>query len=370
MSSLGRFGVRPGTGQESSYRLGTRKLKTPAIIREILYPLTELAVALAMIVFLLLEVLAEAAGLLGIWLFLVILPAYFRYLLYLLEARANGREAPPPGGELFNWVENFWSLFPLVLLCLLIWGTYFLGTELSVAAAIAFGAIVLLIFPASMAVLATTRSPVESINPAALIVLLKNCGREYLGVPLVIVAMFFIIWNLAILGAPTILLKASAIYASVLMFTLTGSVLHEKGGSISVDLPPVREPGIEQLQADQIRERTQVLNHAYGFISRGNRHGGLQHLYGWLEKEADPDPACQWFFEQMLNWESTQAALVFAQAYLSLLLKQRRDIEALKLIARCRLVDARFKPLAQDSGTALAAAEREGNDELYEYLKR
>ncbi len=345
-------------------------MKPDDLAREILYPLTDMSVVLALIVFLLFEMLAEAAGLLGIWLAIVILPAYFRYLLALLEARANGKEAPVPGIELFNWVENFWSLFPLVLLSLLIWGAYILATNVSLAAAIVFGGIVLFVYPASMAILATTRSPFESLKPAAFFVLLKNCGRTYLIIPLVMVAVIFAIWNLANVGAPSLLIKASWIYASFLMFTLTGSVLREKGAAIGVDLPPAQEPGAEKLHSDVLRERTTVLNHAYGFISRGNRQGGLKHIYGWIEKEADPDAACRWFFEQMLNWESSDAAIDFAQTYLSLLLIQRRDIEALKLIARCLLVDARFKPRTADISAASAAAERQGNNELYEYLNR
>jgi hypothetical protein len=102
-----------------------------------------------------------------------------------------------------------------------------------------------------MAVLATTRSPVESLNPVALIVLLKSCGRRYLVIPMVVVTALFAVWSLAIVGAPYWLIKASAIYASFLLFTLTGSVLRDKGASISVDLPPAREPGIERLRADE-----------------------------------------------------------------------------------------------------------------------
>ena len=345
-------------------------MKRDDLVREILYPLTDMSIVLALIVFLLFEMLAEAAGMLGFWLAIVILPAYFRYLLSLLEARASGREAPVPGIELFNWVENFWSLFPLVLFSLLIWGVYILATKVSLAAAIVFGGIVLLVYPASMAVLATTRSPLESLKPAAFLVVLENCGRAYLIIPLVMVALIVAIWNLANAGAPSLLIKVSSIYASFLMFTLTGSVLHEKGASIGIDLPPSREPGAEKLHSDVLRERTKVLNHAYGFISRGNRQGGLKHLYGWIEKEVDPDGACRWFFEQMLKWESADAVLDFAQTYLSLLLIQRRDIEALKLIARCLLVDARFRPRAMDIAAAKAAAERQGNNELYEYLNR
>ena len=361
---MGRLWLRSGAGQ------GSRKLKAPAIIREIFYPLTETTVVLALIGFVLLSSLAQAAGLLGAWLAVVIVPAFFRYLLHLLEARANGRNPLPPGIELFNWVQNFWSLFPLVLLCILIWGSYFLANNFSITAALLLGLLMLLIFPASMAVLSMTRSPLESLNPAALFVLISSCGLAYLLVPVVVVAMSLLVWYLVATGAPRIVTNAAEMYTLFLLFSLTGGVLREKGASISVDMPPAREPDAEKLDADLTHERTKVLNHAYGFVSRGNRQGGLQHLADWIEKEVDAEEAYQWFFEQMLKWESNEAALFFAQRYISWLLEHRRDVQVLKLIARCRLEDARFKPLAEDRSAARAAAERLGNDELYEYLSR
>jgi hypothetical protein len=325
---------------------------------------------LALIVFLLLGALAQAAGLLGIWLAIVIVPAFFRYLLYLLEARAAGRQAPPPGIELFNWVENFWSLFPLVLVSLLAWGTWFLASWISPAAAWSFGILIVLIFPASMAILSVTRSPLESLNPAAFVVLIRNCGRDYLLIPAVTIAMAFLIGFLVVSQQPALLTTALGLYATILTFTLTGSVMHANAAGIKVDIPPPLEPDAEKPAADLINERTIVLNHAYGFVSRGNRDGGLQHVYDWIRKEADADAAWQWFFEQMLTWESNTAALTFAQPYLSWLLDGRHDMQALKLIARCRLENPRFKPLPDLRSAALAAAERQHNDELCKYLRR
>lgn len=370
MSSLGWFRLRSGTSQGNRQRSGTAELKPATFIREILYPLTDTTVTLALIVFVLLFSLARAAGGFGIWLAIIILPAFFRYLLQLLEARANGRNPPPPGIELFNWAQNFWSLAPLVLLCVLIWGSYFLASNVSFIAAWMLAVSILLLYPASMAVLAMTHSPAESLNPAALFVLLKTCGPPYLLVPAVVVAMSLMTWYLGTVGATQIVTNAAAMYTLFLMFTLTGSVLRKKGASISVDMPPAREPDAEKLDADLTHERTQVLNHAYGFISRGNRQGGLQHLAKWIEKEVDAGEAYQWFFEQMLKWESNEAALFFAQRYLAWLLKHRRDVQVLKLIARCRLENERFKPLEEDRSAARAAAERRGNDELYEFLSR
>ncbi|MFQ5981900.1 MAG: hypothetical protein ACE5KS_00855 [Woeseiaceae bacterium] len=365
MPPLGRLGIRPRTRQE---RYGAAQLTPAKLIREIVYPFTDMAVLAALTTFLLLGVLAAAAGLLGLWLALVILPAYFRYLLYLLEARAHGRGAPSLGIELFNWVENFWSLFPLVLLCLVIWGEIVLLRNLHFLAAVIPA--VLILFPASMAVLAMTRSPAESVNPAAIFRLVRACGRDYLMIPLTVVAMSFVLAYLSFLAVPGILIKAGAMYTSFLLFTLTGTVLHENAATIPVDIPPQREPDAEQLEADLTRKRTQVLNHAYGFVSRGNRQGGLQHIDQWIDQEVDSDAAYRWFFEEMLKWESTDAALFFAQDYLSRLLSQRRDVEALKLINRCLLENARFRPLPGDVAAAQAAADRQRNDELAEYLRR
>ena len=71
-------------------------MKASDIGRELLYPLAHMAVFFAMVFYWLLFGLAQIAGLFGIALLFLTTPAYLRYLLYLLEARANGRPAPVP----------------------------------------------------------------------------------------------------------------------------------------------------------------------------------------------------------------------------------------------------------------------------------
>lgn len=322
-----------------------------------------------MVVLLLLGALAKAGGILGLWLAFIIVPAYFRYLLYLLEARVNGLDAPVLGAELFNLIENFWSLFPLVLICLSIWGEYYLISTFPDWVGFLPGIILLFLFPASMAVLAMTRSPIESLNPAALFVLMKSCGRDFLWIPFVTLITSMLIWYLIEINVSGFLVNAFLMYASFLMFTLTGAVVRANAAGIKIDIPAPLEPDAEQIDADLTHERTKVLNHAYGFVSRDNRQGGLQHIEDWIGREADIDAAYLWFFGQMLKWESKDAALFFAQRYLARLLEQERDIEALKLIGRCRLEDERFKPVPELKEAALAAAVRQGNSELCEYLR-
>lgn len=134
--------------------------------------------------------------------------------------------------------------------------------------------------------------------------------------------------------------------------------------------------GYDPVPGDKVRvdtglakERAAALNHAYGFISRGNRDGGFKHLYGYLDRDPEPDVAWAWFFEQMLGWEIQEPALLFGQQYLSRLLGDEDYVAAVKLMMRCRLINDAFKPLAGDSELALLAAEHCQNDELIAILQ-
>ena len=71
----------------------------------------------------------------------------------------------------------------------------------------------------------------------------------------------------------------------------------------------------------------------------------------------------------MLDWEPNDAALFFAQSYLSRLLDERLHVDAVKLIARCRLENPAFKPLTSDRERALEVATALGHDDLAAYLR-
>src|SRR5690606_25231547 len=113
-------------------------MRAERFLRELAWPLTEPVVLLAIVSFSLLATLAQAAGLLGIWLGIVLLPALFCYLLMLLEARAYGRTTPVANIELFSFITNFWSLAWLVIVAIIIWGGTFLAAYASLLAAQVF----------------------------------------------------------------------------------------------------------------------------------------------------------------------------------------------------------------------------------------
>ncbi|MGI9205260.1 MAG: hypothetical protein ACR2Q3_14690 [Woeseiaceae bacterium] len=344
-------------------------MKPSEVLREIAYPLTNLTIVFAMLFFWLMFSLVAKAGLIGIWLLVLVAPAYFRYLLALLEARANGRLAPVPSAEMFAPADSLWTLTPLILLALLIWsGIWLDGTQYAWLARI-FGILVLVIAPASLGILAITHSPDESLNPMAIGRMIRVCGADYLMVPAIIIGITGLLFLLAANDIPFFLVDLGTSYQTVLLFTLTGALLHARDLAVDLHIEATVEIGEDEIARNLENDRQQVANHAYGFISRGNREGGFAHIFDWIQKESDVDAASAWFFGEMMKWESKDAALFYAQTYLSHLLHHEQETQALKLISTCIHANPQWKPTADDRQHAIELAAKYQRHDLLESLR-
>ena len=337
-------------------------------LQELSYPARNLGTIVAIVVFGLLLKLAMMAGLLGIWLFVVVLPAFMRYLVLIAQARARGRDADSPGIEYFSLVGNLWTLFAAIPILFVGMGYNWLSNEFGYALAVLFAFAAAAIVPAMMAVLVITQSPLQSLNPAALYTLVRETGSAYWYGPTTVVLVFLVAPLLSAL--PDTLILLAELYLLVVVYAVIGAVTRERGLIDEVDIDDAVERDPAEQVADLFRQRTAVLNHAYGFVSRGNREGGLSHIYSWLMNDPDPVAAWPWFFTQMLNWENNEHALWFAQEYIHWLLVRNEQVAAVKVMLRCRLLNERFRPRAEDLEAAVAAAESSGNRELAEALKR
>lgn len=339
-------------------------MKATDVVKELGYPVRDSAVLMAMLLFFGLLEFAAIGGILGLFLAFLIAPALFRYLILLLEARARGRAAEPPGIELFQWFGNSWSLFPVVPMVALVGLHLFLSNRYGLSAALAIDVAVAVAGPASLAVLAITHSPLESLRPGAIIGVIVRCGAGYWIAPAFLAAAAAGFAWLAASSLSRFVLHFVIFYVAFAFHALLGGILKPHRLHEELDIPAPVGPDDEQRAADLDRQRTIVLNHAYGFMSRDNRGGGLAHVYDWLERDPDPARAWRWFFEQMLKWENKDAALVFAQQYLNQLLQADLDVEAVKLMLRCRIVNPAFVPYPDDRELARQAALRCHNDDL------
>jgi hypothetical protein len=331
-------------------------------LRELAFPATSTTTLIALVTFVILIGLALVAGLLGLWLAVATIPALLRYMTMIAEARSIGADTAAPGIEYFTIVGQFWTLFPVVPVVALAYVIAGLRETLGApeTTMIAIGAAALL--PAHIGVLVLTHSPLQSLNPRAIVGYVRRTGASYwygsATVMLVIVAPLFL-RQLSIAA-----LVIVEVYLVAACFAVIGGVT--RGGQLveQVDVPDAAEPDVEKVLAADILARTQVLNHAYGFASRGNRDGALNHVYGWLAQDPDPDAAWPWFLDQMLLWNDTYPGLLLAQQYLGRLLAHGNQVAAVKLMLRCRMLNPRFRPLSPDIPAAIAAAKACNNDDL------
>lgn len=334
------------------------------LTRELGFPLRHGTLAIAIVVFYLLVKLALAAGLFGLWLAIVILPAMTRFLLGVAESRIYARPLSPPGIEQFNWLASPAALMAMLWLAVAAWAIVQSGTSRGLSAAAGAAVAALFVLPAPIAALAVSRSPLASINPFALTALVRKCGWRYLSIPAVLLLVLAISTLLHRAGAPGAVVDLLLMYAVFLLFTLTGGVAADSDASAMIAGPVAQEPDPEATIERLDKEREAVLNHAYGMISRGNRDGGLAHIDSFLASSDFVLEDYAWFFDGMMRWENTDAALFLAQAYLTRLLDSGQEVAALKLLTRCGRENPSFRPRSGDRERMSAIVEAHGREDL------
>ena len=338
-------------------------------IRALSYPLVEPSVLVPLIFFWLLLSLASWGGVLGLFMMFLLLPAVLRYQMILLEARARGMKPEVPGIEFFNWFGNGWTLFPVVIFVVLVWVTVAAGSQFGSSALFAMLVFSGLFFPACIAVLAITHSPLQSVNPIALARLWKKCAATFWQATVYLVGVAWV--SMQAEGLPMMLAVLLQLALLFSFFSLVGSLIQPYGLIEDIDIPEMPQQDEASVASAAIeKSRINVLSHAYGFISRGNRDGGLNHLLESVAEDPDPVAARLWYFERMLTWDNTLPALFFAQHNVRDHLQHGEQVPAVKLIMRCRLIDAQFRPFPEDLEAAILAAEASDNPALAADLRR
>jgi hypothetical protein len=345
------------------------KMKPADLFREIVYPLTNVATLVPMIVSWLLFSVAGFFGLFGLFVFIVTLVPFMGYLMKLLEARAHNKEAPAFDAELMALFGNGWALFPLVIVVLLGWVQFAVAQRFSPTAAFVVVFLSGILLPASLGVLSVTRAPLQGLNPFALAQFIKSTATDYLLLIVTLDAVALILYLLLLSGVSSFWLGFGLVYLAFLLYSMTGAVTGSHRLTEKIHIAAPLGASTVQSQRELIGARQGVLNHAYGFVSRGNRAGGLAHIQTRIDSEADQDEANHWFFNEMLKWEDPGAALFFAQSYLHLLLSQQREPAALKLLSQCFFANSQFRPAEEDRAEVVELAARHGRNDLLKFLR-
>lgn len=338
------------------------------LLRALLIPILEPAVLMVLILFSVLFAIAQSSLLLGLFVLIFSLPPIFRYLMLIVEDCARGESPGALNAEFFNWVGGMHTFFPLPLTIAFGVVGFYAFDAYGMSGVYMTLAVAVVIFPTSLALLAITHSPLQSINPLAIWRLLAKSYRTFWIAPLYLA---LILWfSMQSTGLPVIVTNFIQLFLVFSFAAVTGTLIAPERLIDDVGIPAPVAPLRDKAENDLEQNRVLTLSHAYGFISRDNREGGFKHIFGEIERDPDPLGAWQWYFERMLTWEQKQHALFFAQHCIRDMLANDENIPALKMINRCHLLNEQFTPFREDIPAAIAVAERCGNIELAAVLKR
>jgi hypothetical protein len=338
------------------------------LLRAALLPLIDLSVLLPLLMFWGLVLFGVWRLPLGVIVIILALPPLFRYQSLVLESCAKGEAPRAFDAEFFDWIGTMWTLFPLPLAVAFLLGGVYAGEAWGEAGTGSVIVLAAVVYPASLALLAISHSPLESLNPIAITRLYRKAASTFWIAPLYLVVA---VW--AAIHAETLASPAAIFLQLFLLFSfaaVTGTLIEPYGLIHDLRIADAVEKDEQTIAGDIEARREFVLGHAYGFISRDNRGGGFNHIMNEIKRDPDPAGAWAWYFDRMLGWENKQHALFFAQHHVADMLDHGEDIPALKAIMRCRLLNESFRPFPEDIPRAIEVAERNGNIELAAVLKR
>ncbi len=313
-------------------------------INWVLYPLRGAALGV-LVVFALLATLALAAGLLGVWLLLILTIAISGYAFALLDAVAEGRrDAPEMTADVLSpWNErrSLWLMFVV-------------GSGIGIFQAMTritpptfvepIGFVLLAVLPAVIATLGLeSATPARVLNPIAVARAAWGMGVFYVVclLSLVLAGMLFAASGQSALMRPVSLFLQ--LYAWLMVFTVVGGTLYRRRhrlGTITVDSPEQRT---ERRLAAQRADLDRDLDEAYRLARAGRLDAAYREIRGTYAPGSDTGESGR-LFEALSQWEDKRLALRIGREWISVLIAERRSGAAVDVTARCLEWDPTFRP--------------------------
>jgi len=331
------------------------------MIRYLLYPFRS-AAALLVITFTLGWMLVLQAKLMGILLALVLLSWFFKYCFILLDAIVAGAHEPPVLSiEMVNPVDEQRPLAQALLIA----GGAALAVELGKLTFQALGWLagiaLLLMLPASIAVLGMSGNIVRAAWPPELLSVMRGIGRDYVVLLASIVAVILLVSIIVSSGAPFWLGIAAIQLGFLIIFSLVGGALHEHRLELGIEYRSERERLADRNERERISERARVMDHAYSKFRVGKPLEGWQEIQSWLNLHGHAaDPTDKLLLEHravlatVAGWDDVRPADRLTDDLIELYLTRRETGRALEVLEERLSSNPRYRPKNPTHATRLA----------------
>lgn len=319
--------------------------------RYLIYPLRGGALVLV-ITFTLGWVVVFQARLMGILLAVLLTSWFFKYCFILLDAVMAGAEEPPVLSiEMVNPVDE---QRPLAQAALIAGGTW-LAVEsgrLTVAAVgWLTGGILLLLLPASIAVLAMSSNLLRAAWPPELLSVVRGIGRDYFVLIALIAAVAVLVYAIVHNDAPYWLSIATTQLGLLTVFALVGGALHEHRLELGIEFRTPRERLAERTERERVSERSRMMDDAYTRFRVGKPLEGWQEIQSWLKLHGHAeDPTDKLLLEHRAvlatacGWDDVRPADRLTDDLVELYFARRETGRALEVVEERLATNPRYRP--------------------------
>jgi hypothetical protein len=286
-----------------------------------------------------------------------------KYCYVLLDHVAEGRMDPPVMSaetlspfEIRPWIQLAFIVMGAGL-CLWVGGT----------AGVALGVILLVLLPASIAVLGFGEPAYEAVNPVTLFRVVRGLGPLYLALLAAMVLYAAIGWFIADTGVWRFLVHAVHLLCEISFFSLIGGCMYLRRRQLGYEASESPERAAQKAESERTKARARMVDDVFQLARVGRQVDATAPLAQWL-RDLDADYACRdsyYVAEQVLRWENPAAVNTIGSTLIRHLLRFGRPDAALAVFERLRAHSAHFTmDSAPDLRTLAEFAESTGRGEL------
>jgi hypothetical protein len=302
--------------------------------------------------------LAMRAGIAGIPLALILISWFFKYCFVLLDAIIAGEEEPPVLSiEMVNPVSEQRPLAQALLIAGGVALVVFVEAQVGHIAALLVSLLLLLVLPASIAVMGVTNNPLRAAYPPSLIALMRAMGRDYVALLAATVFYGALLYVIATQSGILLVLFAGIQLCFLSVFALIGGAVFEHRMELGIATRSRRERAADRDQRDHESERRRMLDDAYAQLRLRRSLDAWQAIEKWLAPHRGGDTERTEYlavFEVVSQWDDPVIADKLGNEYIAVLLSRKDNGAALEIAERRFARNPQFQPKPSTQAARLA----------------
>ncbi len=292
--------------------------------------------------------IAANARLLGIPLAAVLVPLFFKYCFVVLDAAIAGHDEPPVMSvELANPVNEPRPISQALLIVAGVLVVKAVYAYVGHAAGVLVGALLIFIFPATIASLGLNSNPFIAAWPPRWIEIIRGLKGDYLVLNMLVLAAAAIVYTLVKFDAPGWIDVAAQQLLLLFVFAAVGRALFEH----RIDFGLLSRSPEEHLEEREHREhrqtRQRMIDDAYVQFRHNKPQEGWTEIEAWLAEHAQGVNRLSEYYavlDAASQWDDVRPADRLANDLIALLLTNRETGVALEVVERRIATNPLFRP--------------------------